>query len=244
MLTPTLPLNRLPLRARATLFSVFAAVSLAVPISSHAANYDFALITDQGETDGSWYRANDGAIKEYGFGTVLSLDLPESGGEIQSGSAQITNFVLPGPFESIGMYFGFTDVPSLVSGDITVSGGEATLLFESIPIGFERGDDPDNAFPGTLLLTLTTDPGTEIPVDCEGRTEPTPLPGVPLDLNTGELRLVGVVCPYETSLTEYEEAFRVQIAGSVLPESGPAGAWGGGLLLAGLARRKPRSARI
>jgi hypothetical protein len=215
------------------------------PDAAHAFTFEFTL-TRSPEPVGSWYRPSDGAIKFYDLDVVLTLELPASGSTLDTvvtGEARITDFSLPGTIDTLGLYFDFTSVPSLLIGSISVSGNQAEISFPDVSVDFERGSNPSNANPGTLVFTLTT-AGTTILEGCAGRSEDQVIPGIPLDLTTGALGLVASVCPYEVdnggTPRVYDDAFRVQLQG-VVPEPGAFALQGSGLLflvVLALARRK------
>lgn len=210
--------------------------------------FDFSL-TRTPESIGSYYRPGDSGIEFYDPGTVMTLELPTSGGAIQSGVARITNFSLPGYIFNFGLYFQFTSVPDLIEGTVQVTGGQAEISFPEISVDFERGSLIGNASPGTLVFTLST-AGATIPAGCAFRQWDQEIPGTPLDLASGELGLVASVCPYyvnrgtpgDPEWYEYNDAFRLALRGIVspnaVPEPGTFALVAGGLLLvAGLARR-------
>jgi hypothetical protein len=217
------------------------------PDAAHALPFDFSL-TLAPETVGSWYRPSDGAIKFYNPGTVLTLDLPKSGGTFQSGTARITDFSLPGAVDTLGIYFSFTSVPSVLVGTVVVSGNQAEISFPDVSVDFVRGSNSFNANPGTLVFTLTT-AGTTIPAGCADRSEDQVIPGIPLDLTTGALGLVASVCPYYVDddgiEKEFDNAFRLATRGTVdltmIPEPGTLALVASGLL--GLAIRSRRPTR-
>jgi hypothetical protein len=216
------------------------------PDAAHALSFN--LIRSP-ESIGSWFRPSDSAIKYFDPGTVLNLELPTSGGTLQSGAARITNFQLPAAVNNFGLYFSFTSVPSVIEGTVVVSGDEAEISFPSISVDFERGSFMGNANPGTLVFDLTT-AGASIPVGCAGRTEEQEIPGVPLDLVTGELGLVAAVCPYlvdnDGTPLEYNNAFRLALQGSValtaVPEPGTLALLATGLLFVAAGARRGRAA--
>jgi hypothetical protein len=208
--------------------------------------FDFQLERAFAEDDSALYYAKDGTSKKYLNGSVVKLWLPTSGDSlptIESGIARITEFFLPAPIDQSGVYFAFTDVPSVLEGTVVVSGGQAEISFPNVSLDFVRGSRQSDAKPGTLpsfdpwVFNLTTE-GTTIPSGHCGRTGDQFIPGLRLDLNTGELDLVGSVCGYTVD-NDGTPLLRGTVLQTAVPEPGTFSLVGGGLLLIlAVARRK------
>lgn len=215
--------------------------ALACPVSAQTSQWILELDPRVPESpNGSYYRPNNSAVRFY-LPAQLVLELPGTGGQIQSGQARLLDFRVPqAAVDNIGMYFAHTNVPSVVTGTITVDTGTNTaeLDFPPFQVDFVRGNNQQSAHPGSLMLGLSTST-PDIPGNCDAAG---PFPGAPLNLSTGELRLTGWVCPYSTTTASWEEAYRLQVRGMLPEPRAPSGTLAGILVLGLLARRRRREA--